>query len=75
VVIFLKDIPDANFSLSTVKINGIKLPICIMKMRFIRNTVDISGVVGQSLYVLNIFYKDSKGNLETKTVGNFYLKK
>ena len=72
---FLKDIPDANFNLSTVKINDIEIPICIMKLRFIRNMVDISGVIGQSLYVLNIFYKDSKGNLETKTVGNFYLKK
>ena len=51
-----------------------KVPVCIAKLSFVRNTMDVSGVAGQSLCVINTFYKDNSGKLKTEFVGKCYLK-
>ena len=63
-----------DYKLTTVNVDGKDIPVCIAKLKFGRNTVDVSGIVGQSLCVINTFYKDASGKLKTNCVGKCYLK-
>ena len=63
-----------DYKLTTVNVDGKDIPVCIAKLKFGRNTVDVSGIVGQSLCVINTFYKDASGKLKTTCIGKCYLK-
>ena len=65
----VKDIPITNITVR--EING--KPVAIAKMRFLRNTVDVSGLVNQMLVLINGFTK-SGNKIDTFKIGKAYIK-
>ena len=64
---------NCNYKVTMMDLGDSKIPVCIAKLSFVRNTMDVSGVVGQSLCVINTFNKDASGKLKASLVGQCYL--
>lgn len=50
------------------------LVIGLAKLRFLHNTMDISGIADQQLVLVNTFIKDKKGKVKAVKVGRCYIR-